>query len=528
LAISSVISRFALDEATIVLAPSALVTRKDLSAAGCRNGRVLTLRRVGEVQVGGYEIGDDFGMRVAAKLFSEFVEPLGRVVFGAELTVSGWFKKPETLVGSYFIVAVDGAKFPHRACRDDSDLVALDLSNSRLREVPAEAFAFCGRLAAVAFPAALVTIGRACFQCCTALATVDLAATRVEEFCPLAFIHTGLARVTLPASFRQLPLTALGGTRLTALDLSASASVELIMRDGDRLEVRELRLPREGFAVWAWNLLPGSRIEVLYADVDASEIERLLRRLDDWAIDRLQVVSPRLEEPFQWVGSSPPWCVEVFDPGIVTEPSAVTVTVWRGIPRVGLNFVQSIDLSMVDDLSYYGTLSGAFFLESVILSAGLRVLPQQFFERCPRLSHVEATGRVKLEEIEWHAFNACRSLREFVFPLSIREVKSAFGGTSIVRLDLTGTDAEAICVSSMKFLEQLVLPRRCILRGASGLPGLRRVTFGVCNWFCRWSPREVRMEGLVAPVEGAPLASDAYAFAEVACLLGRESFPFPP
>jgi hypothetical protein len=158
-AIGSVISRFAHDDAVIVVPPSIFITAKDLSTVGCGNGRVLTLRRIGEVQVVGYEIGGDFGTRVSAKLVSEFVEPLGRAVFGAELGVSGVFKKPETFVGPYFIVAVEGAQFPLSVCSGDSDLVAVDLSGSRMRELASWVFTGCSRLAAVTFPPEFVEMG---------------------------------------------------------------------------------------------------------------------------------------------------------------------------------------------------------------------------------------------------------------------------------------------------------------------------------------------------------------------------------
>jgi hypothetical protein len=54
------------------------------------------------------------------------------------------------------------------------------------------------------------------------------------------------------------------------------------------------------------------------------------------------------------------------------------------------------------------------------------------------------------------------------------------------------------------------------------------VTFGVCGEETHWSPREVRFESLAAPAKGGPLAVDARVFGEVACVPGRESFPFPP
>jgi hypothetical protein len=260
-------------------------------------------------------------------LVSEFVEPLGRVVFGAELVVSAKFKKPETLVGPYFIVAIEGAEFPVDACRGDSDLVAVDLSNSRLRELPCGAFQYCGCLAAVAFSAELVMIEELCFQCCIALEFVDLAVTTVGVIDYAAFRKSGLARMSLPASLRRLAISAFTDTPLVALDMRASAKITVFGSANRGLEVTELGLPREGFAALAETLLPGSPIEVLYAEVDMDDIEQLVPRLDEWAIDRLRVVSPRLGESFEWVRISQPRNVVVSDPATLMAPSAVTLAV---------------------------------------------------------------------------------------------------------------------------------------------------------------------------------------------------------
>jgi hypothetical protein len=458
-------------------------------------------------------------------LVSEFVEPLGRVVFGAELEVAAVFKKPETLVGAYFIVAINGAEFPGRSCYGDDELVAVDLSNSRLRQLPWWAFKCCGRLAAVAFPAELVKIGWRAFLGCTALTTVDIASTAVKEIEPLAFARGGLLRVSLPASLRELHLSAFRSTPLAALDLSVSADLTAKCDTlGHSLEVTELRLPQKGFVELAAALLPDSRVEILYADIDKADIEQLLLRLDGWAIDRLRVVSPRLDEPFEWVRGSPSRSVAVTDSAVLD----VTLAFWGQVPKGQLRFVRSIDLSALCELPAHETLSSLSFLESVILPAGIRVVPDDFFKRCPRLWGVGTADCVALDEIRWDAFLGCRNLREFAFPLMIRKVRRAFGGTSFVRLDLSETQAESVGVQGMKFLERLVLPRRCILEGALGLPALRSVTFGVCSEETRWSPREVRFESLAAPAKSGPLAVDACVFGEVACLLGRGSFPFPP
>jgi hypothetical protein len=205
----------------------------------------------------------------------------------------------------------------------------------------------------------------------------------------------------------------------------------------------------------------------------------------------------------------------------------VTLTVWRRFPPGQVHFVRSLDLSTLGELADGETLSGSFFIESVILPARLRVLPKGFFVRCRRLSHVGTSGCVALEEIRVSVFDGCRSLREFVFPSMICKVGAAFAGTSIVCLDLSETQAEEAFVHAMKCLERLVLPRCCTLVGASGLPMLRSVVFGMCGrGYFGWNPRQVRLESRVAPAIGGSLAGDT--FAEVACVMGRESFPFPP
>jgi hypothetical protein len=289
----------------------------------------------------------------------------------------------------------------------------------------------------------------------------------------------------------------------------------------------------DGFAALTARLLPGSRIEVLCADVDPAEIERMLPQLDGWAIERLRVVSPRLEKPLELVGSPGSPSVAVVDPEILTAPSTMTLTVWRWIPVTERRFVRSFDLSAVGELPRGHGCWNSFFLESVTLPVRLRALPSLFFARCPRLSHVGTAGCMVLEEIGWDAFGGCRRLREFVFPSIVRTVNDPFGGTSITCLDLSGTRAESVAVRDMKFLERLVLPRRCVLKRVCGLPALRTVTFGARPGYIDvrsdfgGNPREVRFESLAAPAKGGPLWTGTCAFAEVACVLGRDSFPFP-
>jgi hypothetical protein len=145
--------------------------------------------------------------------------------------------------------------------------------------------------------------------------------------------------------------------------------------------------------------------------------------LVEWAIDRLRVASPRLEEPFEWIRN------QRSRREILEAPPTMTLTAWGQIPKEQLCFVRSIDLSALGEWPKGATLSDSFFLESVILSERLRVIPVGSFGRCPRLAHVGITHCLALEEIESAAFRGGRSLREFVLPLMVRVVDAALGAS---------------------------------------------------------------------------------------------------
>jgi hypothetical protein len=120
LVMGSVISRFLQSDGFIVIeAGSALVSRSQLASKlswlGCGGSRVLTLHRLPGAFAIGYEVGADVVTRVCGKLVGEFFGALGRVVVGAEVLVNGAFKKPDGLVGPYFIVAVAGSEFGRSA-----------------------------------------------------------------------------------------------------------------------------------------------------------------------------------------------------------------------------------------------------------------------------------------------------------------------------------------------------------------------------------------------------------------------------
>jgi hypothetical protein len=40
-------------------------------------------------------------------------------------------------------------------------------------------------------------------------------------------------------------------------------------------------------------------VEVLHADIDVDEAQRLMENLDSWGTDRLQITSPRLDAPIE-------------------------------------------------------------------------------------------------------------------------------------------------------------------------------------------------------------------------------------
>jgi hypothetical protein len=474
----------------------------------------------------GYEVGADLVTRVDGKLASEFFEALGRVVIGAELLVNDEFKRPKGVIGPYFIIAVEGAVFRRRAADGDRDLVAVDLSATRIRKLPNHVFDRCSELAAVAFPPELESIGMGCFRGCAGLHVVDLGVTQLMTLGDRAFLGSGVAQVSVPASLRKMSEKVFAYTPLKLLDLSACGGVRVA--DGQVSSLVELSLPRQDFAA-ARVFLPGSRIEVLRADVDKVAIDELPPHLEGWGLDKLRIVSSRGE--YEWQRPDKPALVELADPKAVTTSASVKLTAWRGIPGEWKPFIRFIDFSglVVEVLPDHSTLKGLVGLEGVVLPTGLQQLPEGLFDGCWRLASID-TRYTALEEIGYGACEGCRSLAAFVFPPTIRSLRYAFDGTSITTLDLSGTVAEKVSIEGMTSLVDLVLPRRCVLEHIGGVPSLRCLTFGASLRGCTfaWHPTEVRFESLTADAGFSPGLLEARLYGEVACELGCETLPFPP
>jgi hypothetical protein len=451
------------------------------------------------------------------------------VVVGAEVFVNGRFKKPEGMVGPYMIVAVEGAEFAPNAANGDRDLVAVDLSASGVRALPEKGFSMCNQLAAVAFPRELESIGKRCFSACDALHVVDLADTQLRKLGEFAFAWSGVGRVTVPASLREMVECAFADTPLKVLDLSACAGIRVRLQVGP--QPMELSLPREGFGEAARAFMPFAVLEVLRADVDDGDIIELLPSLCGWdGVDKLRVISPRVDV-FEWQRPHQSVLVELTDPVTVKAPAAVTMTAWRRIPPEWNTVLRVLDLSgMVLDLLPVGaSCKRCHWLERAVLPTGLRVLPEDFFRGCIRLKSI-VTGSTALEEIGVNACARCTTLAEFPFPSTIRRVGDAFRGTSITTIDLSDTEAESVSISGMVFLAELILPRQCVLSGVYGMPSLRRVTFGASrgDGCFAWHPTEVRFEGVAADAGFSPGLLGTRVYAEVACELGRETVPLPP
>ena len=513
---------------------SSSISRAGLAATGCVDARTFSLHRLPGVFVVGYEREaiSDFGTRSYAKLLSEFLEPLGRVVFGARVVVAGPYSKPADVVGPFFIVATAGASFAADACAEDADLVAAELSTSGIRELAEGVFWGCTSLSGMSFPPELAAIGGCCFFGCRRLAVVDLASTGLTILNIAVFGGTGVLRVSMPPGLCEIDRSAFLATALPVLDLSLCGSLtatKVRMFSNDTLEFGELRLPAQGFADLAGVFLPGSRIELLYADFSDAEVESLLPRLKEWGIHRLRIVSSQLNAPFDWTApEARPRSMT--DPTAVSAPAAVTMTGWRPMPKAELRLVRSLDLSALQIAEFPpgSTVEGSVFLESTVLPCGLRVLPSMFFAGCCRLSRIDTSGCTSLEIIESAACIGCRSLRAFKFPQAMRVVYHAFPGTAITCLDLSETAAERVHVERMMFLERLVVPRRCTLHCAV-VPALSCVTLAALTSDCDgpFRPRRVRFEILKSPA--SPKLCDGRVHAELASVHSRESIPsFPP
>jgi hypothetical protein len=177
-------------------------------------------------------------------------------------------------------------------------------------------------------------------------------------------------RVSFLASLRELCLMTFCGTPLKRLDLSACTGAEAKRQF---VELTELRLPREGFIGLAEVLLPGSRVEALYADIDQTELLRLAARLPEWGFDKLRIVSSRFESPFDW--RAPPMQPAIFmtDRKAVTVRAAVAMTSWRDFCDRERFLLCALDLSALrlTEFPPGATLRRSPFLESVVLPPGL-------------------------------------------------------------------------------------------------------------------------------------------------------------
>jgi hypothetical protein len=223
--------------------------------------------------------------------------------------------------------------------------------------------------------------------------------------------------------------------------------------------------------------------------------------------------------------------VEVTDPVTLSAAAAVTLTTWREFGDYQAEFLRVLDLSGLAVVSVpAGALKDFAWLERTVLPAGLRVLPEGFFAGCSRLAAIETAGCAALEAIDDHACGGCRALRVFAFPATVRVLSSAFTGASVAKIDLSDTKAEHADVSGMLLLGELVLPRRCAFRSVTGLPSLRRVTFGAVDgtFQLAWQAAEVRFEGMAAHDNLSPGLACARVYAEVASEMACETVPFPP
>jgi hypothetical protein len=202
------------------------------------------------------------------------------------------------------------------------------------------------------------------------------------------------------------------------------------------------------------------------------------------------------------------------------------MTSWRLLRENELKLLRSIDMSALP-LTTFATCAApahSVFLEVAVLPVTLRVIPWKFLAGCWRLKIVDTTACSALEEIQYRSFTNCRSLREFWFPPTVREVD----GTAITCIDLSETRAESAGFSNTTFLERVILPRRCVLAYAYGLPSLRSLTIGVFQVETPYAFRmpSIRLQSMKS-VQGRELVGGGVS-AEVAAVRSRGSSPCSP
>ncbi len=94
-------------------------------------------------------------------------------------------------------------------------LTKIDISNTKLTEIPDYAFAYCNTLSEIILPETLLAINGAACAGCVALTKIKLP-ERLSSIAQYAFFNTGLTKIEIPSSVTEIGYCALGYTTNTA------------------------------------------------------------------------------------------------------------------------------------------------------------------------------------------------------------------------------------------------------------------------------------------------------------------------
>ncbi|MBR3760981.1 MAG: leucine-rich repeat domain-containing protein [Ruminococcus sp.] len=123
---------------------------------------------------------------------------------------------------SFYVTELSEITFPSTleemgafAVGSNRRLTKVDISNTKLTEIPDYAFAYCNTLSEVIFPETLLSINGAAFAGCVALSEIELP-EKLSSIAQYAFFKTGLKKIEIPSSITEIGYCALGYTSNTA------------------------------------------------------------------------------------------------------------------------------------------------------------------------------------------------------------------------------------------------------------------------------------------------------------------------
>jgi hypothetical protein len=460
---------------------------------------------------------------------AEFLRPLGHGVVGLEVKADAWPFVRGAVGGSYILSANAGAVLP--AMSDDTDVVAADLSAMDTAVMPL--FTNCRRLKFLLFPARLEEIPGSALQSCRALVSADvLSCAFLKSIGDYAFAGCYLLdHVGFPASIRRIGKWAFLASGVKCINAEGSSlvignSAFLGCTSLTTASFGQVKLSSYTFCgcadlvcLVAGQILACGPFTLGGSSVSAVQCEcpeGVWTTLIDVA-DRPGSVSRVVE-----VGEGP-------RQRMVGLTSLTVLNDRFSIQGTERRLLTCVDLSALDELPLGLVLNRCFFLERVVLPAGMTSIPSRMFGHCFRLNYVNTGDCAALRQIGEDCFQHCWMLSTIDVPPLCEAVR--VGHTGVQLLDLRLGCPVVVRARTCVHLKRLILPPA--FRGELEVSWARSLTSltiaSVGAWTQLLCLRDLRYLGSVFRVRNCVGTLDvARVWGEVSAMGGRLSGPRLP